>query len=587
MRGELKGFVAKTGPYILFIFLVLALLLVPSFTSANPGDPVILFIGNFSSVNNNSYAGGVILLNATINENFSVTGAASFNMTWYYTNSTSDWVTIGANLTPTNVSPNGAEFTLWWNTSTVDDINGTAINASSVNATYASAVSENITNVTIDNTLPTSLTFITVPVNNSYSTVSTLTVNVSFADDFGSSCLLEYYNTSENMNVDKSGGGLTNYSMTYNVTPTVGSSRKYCNITISSLIDTLNNTDNYTVYVKDALGNTLQSSRYFHYVDTNKPNITFYSEGSDNYTIQNTSTDMFLNITINYSEWNRDTIKLYIWDNLNHSTIYDLTNAIVQNDGTNYVLVSMKIENVSNIDGMFTITAWANDSAGNSVWYDDYPDKGNHTGYVSHLIGGRWIIVTHTGAINDENITLEEFYQRIPYLHYASKWNDFYDAKNWTTFAISAVTTNNDVEVSRNFPVALYVNTSVTYFRNDTYNTTTLENFSLTNAFSSSTHNETNTTNWNLVGRIREKDANTTLHFYEDYHGYPGGNTTFGNLTAISFYNQTAGNYVSCYLRFRYCTGTGLQNVTEVKILPSYAVWMNMNVNWTINITLH
>lgn len=596
MKGELKGFVAKASPWIIFICLALAVLLsFPQTEGKQLGNPsIVAFVPG-----NNTFHHGLIILNTTIDR---WSNHSTWNCSWYYYNGTKKTIFLGSNQTPTNITGGEAEFGLWWNTSVnITDINETRFNCSCTNT--SDIISVNTTNVTIDNAVPSSVTFITVnPANNTYFAGNFTFINISFVEDLingATGCVLEY----DNFSVAGLSNTSTNVSSHGNL--------RNCWWNFTGLLPSENRTNNWSIYISDSAKNVYRSSIYFNTIDTIAPLVTLRSWNDTfyNYTIDNTSTYAYLNITINFTDWNYDTTWLNVFDQNNASVIYYPQNeSSVYPGKTGQVRrMAMKITNISGVDGNFTLEVCANDTAGNSVC-----NATNVTGRVTHLIGGRWAIITHTSPTANwtaNNLSADcKDGDGIPYLHYVARWKNAHQYKNWTTWSKGAPTVNKNLNLTRGEPIAIYVNTSVTYFQAGYLGTTT--NYSMTYGWTNAT-GPRNTTNWNAIGRHFTSSANKTLHAYEFYacgnstganitvaqgwSGYYGnctphcvptsGCTMHQNVSSIAFYNHTSDIWVSCFIRYDRCFGLTQKNISEVMIPATFPIWYNSQANWTLDVT--
>lgn len=424
--------------------------------------------------------------------------------------------------------------------------------------------------------LNTSWAFFNMSINSSASSPN-MFCNMTFGSANGTS----YYNISM-----------------YNDTTT----HYYRNLSVAWLADTgYGQLHNFTFVCNDSDpsagsggGNLSTSAQYQFKIDTINPTIGSAFGPFWNYTQLNTSTNGYLNITFNITDVNINACRVRINQENGAFTVKEgvLTPAATTRNCT--VLVSST--DITQ-DGDFSIETWGNDTSQRSAYGT------NQTGLASILVADKWNLVTYSGHAEDVNAaatgtdsfsneSLSDILNRLPGCTHISLFNTSFGAKNYITYARTAQLINNDTQVILGNATWIYCTSANTYLRpNYMTNIGMIDDTKITLYVNSSTTD----TSWNLYGQFYDRNANETL--YSDYTSNPEGDLSTvaglaaGNITAMSFYNATLGQYVSCVKRNMTHIAAPLPicthgyNATTWTIPKSFPVWVYVIANFTINRT--
>jgi len=327
---------------------------------------------------------------------------------------------------------------------------------------------------------------------------------------------------------------------------------------------------NVTFYVNDTLGigNISSSSVVYFKVDTIDPSISWW-----NFTQTNDSSAGYIEVKFNVTDNNTQVCGVFIQQEDGTQTWKAGTlSASAQSRNCTVNITSSDITQ----DGDFIIYHWANDTAGNSA-----NATTTETGVLTSLKSGKWNLVTFTGDQGNTtsggiNTLAPDILNNLPGCTHISRWNNNYGWKNYTTYAISTPSVNNDTLIQLGNATWIYCSSDDYYFRKNYLSSiqgTADENITLyVNASAADTK-------WNLVGLLVDKTLNQTL--------YPGGVLVGhqANITAVSWYNSTLGHYITCVKEFGGALCTAGYNATEITVTKASAVWMHVNANVTINRT--
>ena len=553
------GLVRKFGiPLFIFIAFGVALMSTLTVESAVYG---ILDIQFYTDINDSNIS-GTYTIEVYSNINFTQSTPACLNVTFDYWIGT-DFVDISTNTTGRNSSAIGdksgsfANWTYAWDTSSLD-INDTILRVSIINESGSTATNAS-QNITIDNTAPAFRAWVANTTSNGTAnlTFGELNVNFTFTEDNPLRCIIEVYNNTESPNPGNYTGTIINNT---------------CNLTILNLADTgwvfADNTSwklNWSGYINDTAGSVFRTGIYEAQIDSTAPVINNNEQvGLANWSAYNISNTTYISIIANVTDNHTDTVKVYIFMNDNSSISYILNRISILNVTNNY---TMNITNISQ-DGTFILQIWANDTFGNSAW-----SSVNYSGMVNYLPAKQWSLVTFTGPLSDESVGVMNFTQRLPGVTSVSVFDNAFYYKKFTTFTITAINTNNYTAIIRNNATWVYSTQNIYWFRNSSFNTTKL-NFSLEVGQLNSS-GIANKTHFNLIGVQFPRTMNFTMHMIDYKKTGVAGDETLANISYVSWYNNSASVFVTCFYNFTYCGGSDA-NASEIVPPISDPIWIFM-----------
>ena len=393
----------------------------------------------------------------------------------------------------------------------------------------------------------------TYPTNGSTYDTNHIWANITLNDSYAEYCTVDIGNTN--------GTVFANVSTSNDSATTA-----YVNITDYLTDSAFGKWHNLTYYCNDTLGNVSSSSLMQFRTDTTDPTITSWW----NFTQTNTTSDAYLNVGFNITDKNIDScgVRLYQEDGTYITKTGSLT-AVAESRNCSVNLTSSDVTE----SGDFIIERWANDSAGNIAY------SSNETGLVNILKGGKWNLVTYSGLASAEgtNETIASILNRLPGCTHISLWNNSKGWKNYTTYAASTPSVNNDTQVWLGNATWIYCSEDEIYYRKNYINDEQMGDDTKVELVINGTATGTK---WNLFGMLVDKTLNQTL--------YPAttaiSNGYQQNITAVSWYNASSG-YITCVKDFAGTLCTGGYNATEVSIPKSTAVWMLVTDDLTLNRT--
>lgn len=397
-------------------------------------------------------------------------------------------------------------------------------------------------------------------------------------------------------------------------------------------------TSNLSIKCVDAWGNETWSNctstpnpsqlhQFFFDFDPYGPWIG-WQEYLQNSTVGNTSEAQYINVTYWFNDTHNDTCGAYVYNDTQDRTFWQgsLFGINTELDGNTMgnCTVSLWPENVTG-DGLIVIEHWMNDTAGNSN-----TSAVNETFLKSTLPANKWTYVTLSDAAESTTMYLENITKEFPNATHISYWNNSYTAKNYTTYAVSTPTTNNETNISLGSAVVIYTSTASHYLRknylgeelgNETRSGEGDGGFKESNftvfggikgcngtdqltssgsSFASCTASGGNKTGWNLMGLFLNRTMNETLYachnttapskrcFNESAAHGPAYSGDLYNFSYVSWYNSSSGNQVTCKLGWTKCTGTKA-TVTTVVLRRDQSIWVlpNQGYNFTLNRTAY
>ena len=405
------------------------------------------------------------------------------------------------------------------------------------------------------------------PVNNTVLNANWTYISYNFSspeDVNFTNCTLQFHvNSSVVSNVTMS-------NVTSNMTTGIG----YCYQNITLLKDTIfGQTYNFSIYVMNSSGiMTTELHNILVSIDTTVPSLTQDTEN------QNTSTTGYLRLQTTLTEENPGHVFADVFYDDDSYTTYDLTE---------YNTTS-KISNTDNytrniitptIEGRILVRYWANDTATTpNIGYAST----NHTGLVSYIRGSEWNQIV-LGVNTSFNMTLPAALKFFPpTVNQISIFQNEYDHKNFTNYASSTPTTNNESLIWSNNASYVYNSGASFYF----WRNYSMRHNNITLAggrnMTSDTNLSVNKTAWNYYGVRDRNTANTTI-YSAVAQGYNGTPATAGNITAVAWYNATADVWAGCTAEWTDCTGTNGLRVNESYIPRGSGVWVlvfNTNVSY-------
>lgn len=428
-----------------------------------------------------------------------------------------------------------------------------------------------------------------------------LIVNTTITNTSITGCIFELTLTNDTT--------LTNYTMT-NDTPTY-----FYNATPlywTNLNTPYNQYENITYWCNETGHSTsgnISGGNFTFKIDNVAPIVNITGEDQNrewNFTQLNTTTAGYLNFTFNITDNNTDTCRIRIHQEDGTSAWKDgslITHSEVSTGLQSNCTVLVTATDITQ-EGDFTIESWANDSVNWTTF-----SSVNYTGLASVLKSG-WNLVTYSGQnargsdIYHYSENTSSIINRLPNCSSISRWNSHPGYKNYTTYSTATPTIRNGTTVRIGNATWIYCNDTEIYLRPAFITSTELGsndvNITLTVNISDAASAAYGAgTRWNLIGPLSDETLNATL-FADYFNGKDDTNatevpyTTFwnnathediGNITAVSWYNTTGSNYITCMKVHagRICTGQDnrTHGATLVTVPKSYAIWIHVNQNIT------
>jgi len=390
------------------------------------------------------------------------------------------------------------------------------------------------------------------------------------------------------------------FSNAYPSGQTLASQTSWFNITISSAIS------DKCVFTLGLAGN---NSYVGNFTMTNQSTTTFYNSsfvfGSDSgYNQPNNVTFYCLNNTVYINSsvytFDADTVKplvslakynltysggfAYLFFNVS-DTHYSQCGFFVNNTANNATFIAGTVGTPSNginsranctalinpsslnlpYDGNFYLQGWANDTLGNGTY-----SSTNQTIFAKTLYPNKWNLITYYGA-NDtyQNETVREFYNNHNNgISQIAVWNE--TSGTFITWSASAPTVNQGTVLYPGEAVYLYggANSLVSPdYIGEVYGTAR-ENVTL------SINTSSKATSWNILPLYFNTTINSTLYALTYNDTYPSaGQAKLMNITFVSWFNASSGQYITCRQGYTICAGTTA--TPDTVVLPKgTAVWV-------------